>query len=337
MSFYFNKFFKFFNLNGKALIPFILGFGCNVTSIYSTRIISNPKQRESVALISPFISCSARLIVFSLFAITFFHFSAIFIVLSLYMISIFVTIILAFVFKIFSYYKLKTSEIDNIQDISPYRLPKFKTIFRVANYSTKTYIIRAITIILFFSILIWFLSYYPGKSGIHSSFLYYLKYPLQYLMYPLGFAGCWILLVAIIPGIIAKEITVAALALLYGSTISQSHVSLLSNLQNTISASFIQLLPNHWFNSDVINVSSNNNWLQIKLKSDLTKNTQYPLLAAYSYCSFILLTIPCITTLSAIKHEFGNYVMIKSILLGFFVPYFVAMIVYNVPALILRL
>ncbi len=330
-------------LNGKSIVPFVLGLGCNVASIYATKTIKDKKIRKRTALLSPFMSCSARIVVFSLFANLFFGTNAGLIVFSLYLLGIFAVIIFGFIWTLFN--KKEAKQIAyNASIIAPYNLPNWKVVYRSANINASGYVKRAASVILLFSIFIWTLNYFPIHNAIKNpdkSLLAQLRYVLQPIFTPLGFGLIWPLAVAIIPSIIAKETTVSALALLIIPTVSlhkQAHPSFSHDFLNTFIQSFSNLLPNHWFGgSGVFDISHDNalgNGIISFFKNQNINPKLYGLIG-YSYMSFMLLTIPCVTTLGAIKHEFGWKTMLQSIFIGIATPYIVSLLIFQIGKLII--
>lgn len=156
VSFLLDGFFSRFGMNGKSIIPLILGFGCNVGSIYATRTIANPTEKKITAMISPFISCSARLVVFALFTSIFFNTFGGLIIFSLYLLGVFVAFSLAFGFAFV--HKLvhgkSETQADKLYDLPKYKIPKFLLIIRLTNFSVKNYSKRVFKIILLFTLFI---------------------------------------------------------------------------------------------------------------------------------------------------------------------------------------
>lgn len=203
-------------LNGKALIPLVIGFGCNVPGVMATRAIEQPKERLLTILISPLMSCSARLAVFALFVGMFFQreYQAI-VLLSLYVLGVVVAIIVA---KLFSSFVLKNDESVFILELPPYRLPHFKTLLLSTWDKGKGFVKKAGTFILAGSIIIWLLGYI-GPAGVdvavEDSFIAMIGKFLAPLFIPLGF-GTWQAAATLIPGFLAKEVVVASMKIIYG-------------------------------------------------------------------------------------------------------------------------
>jgi ferrous iron transport protein B len=205
---------EFFGLNGKAFIPMIIGFGCNVPGIMAARSIEQPKERMLTILLTPLMSCSARLAVYSLFAGAFFAKYQALVVLLLYVLGIAVALVLA---KLFSSTVLRGEASVFVIELPPYRLPRAELIFRSTWDKGKGFVKKAGTVIFGGSLLIWLLSY-TGRGGlevpIDQSFLASIGRSVAPLVEPLGF-GTWQAGAALITGFFAKEVVVSTMNILY--------------------------------------------------------------------------------------------------------------------------
>lgn len=201
-------------LNGKAFIPFIIGFGCNVPGIMAARTMEQPKERLITTLLVPFMSCSARLPVYALFAGVFFESNQALVVLSLYLLGVVLTLILA---KIFSKKMLKDEKSVFVVELPPYRLPQWRTLLLSTWEKGKGFVRKAGTFILGGSVLIWLLSY-AGPGGINvemdDSFLAMIGGLFAPLLAPLGF-GTWQAGASLITGFMAKEVVVSTMNIIY--------------------------------------------------------------------------------------------------------------------------
>lgn len=201
-------------LNGKAFIPFIIGFGCNVPGIMAARSMEQPRERLVTSLLVPFMSCSARLPVYALFAGVFFSSNQALIVLSLYALGIVLTLILA---KLFTKMLMKDEQSIFVVELPPYRMPQWRTLFRSTWEKGKGFVRKAGTLILGGSVLIWLLSYMgPGGFNVDMdhSFLAKLGGILAPVLAPLGF-GTWQAGASLVTGFLAKEIVVSTMNIIY--------------------------------------------------------------------------------------------------------------------------
>lgn len=220
-------------LNGKAFIPFIIGFGCNVPAVMSARSIEQPKDRLLTTLLIPLMSCSARLPVYALFAGVFFQSHQALVVLSMYVLGIAMALLLC---KVFSAYLLKNEASVFIVELPPYRLPQGRSLMRGTWEKGKGFLRKAGTLILGGSVLIWLLSYSgPGGFGVDmdNSFLAKIGGLMAPLLAPLGF-GTWQSGSSLLTGFLAKEIVVSTMNIIY-------HVPNMEGLQGQIALSFTPL------------------------------------------------------------------------------------------------
>lgn len=220
-------------LNGKAFIPFIIGFGCNVPAIMAARSIEQPKDRMLTTLLMPLMSCSARLPVYLLFAAVFFPARQAAAVLVMYVMGVVFALILC---KLFSRYLFKNESSVFIIELPPYRMPQFKTLGRSTWEKGKGFLRKAGTIILAGSVIIWLMSY-AGPSGLNvemdHSFLAKFGGLIAPLLSPLGF-GTWQAGSTLVPGFLAKEVVVSTMNIIY-------HAPDAAGLENQISQVFSPL------------------------------------------------------------------------------------------------
>jgi ferrous iron transport protein B len=268
-------------LHGKSFIPLIMGFGCNVPAILSTRTIENRNSRMITMLITPLMSCSARLPVYLLLVGTFFPHNAGLVLFCLYFLGISMAILMARLFKRFLFHR---EEMPFVMELPPYRMPTFKSISRHMWDKSAQYLKKMGTVILLGSIIIWFLGYFPQdktynrthseKSRIEQQENSYIGQIGKFItpaFSPLGFN--WKMNVSIVSGVAAKEIVVSTLSVLY-----------LGNQQSSSA-------------------------LGSRLKAD-TYDNGAPVFngaVALSFMVFVLLYFPCIATITAIKNESGTW------------------------------
>lgn len=209
-----DRFLEKVGLNGKAFIPMIIGLGCNVPGVMATRTIEQPKERLITLLITPLMSCSARLPVYALFAAMFFSKHQGLVVFSLYFLGIFIALIIA---KILSSTILKNESSLFVIELPPYHVPHARTLLRSTWDKGKGFIKKAGTFIFAGSVIIWLLSY-TGPGGfdvaIDDSFLAMIGGLFAPLLIPLGF-GTWQAAAALITGFMAKEVVVSTMNIIY--------------------------------------------------------------------------------------------------------------------------
>lgn len=220
-------------LNGKAFIPFIIGFGCNVPAIMAARSIEQPKDRMLTTLLLPLMSCSARLPVYLLFAAVFFPAQQATAVLAMYVMGVVFALILC---KLFSKHLFKNESSIFIIELPPYRMPQLKTLGRSTWEKGKGFLRKAGTIILAGSVIIWLMSY-AGPGGFNvdmdHSFLAGFGGWIAPLLQPLGF-GTWQAGSTLVPGFLAKEVVVSTMNIIY-------HAPDAAGLESQLSAVFTPL------------------------------------------------------------------------------------------------
>ncbi len=211
-AFIMDKFMHKLGLHGKSFIPMLIGFGCNVPAIMATRTLSNEKDRIITAFIVPFMSCSARLPVYVLFAGAFFPGKENVVVFSLYVLGVLVGIITAWIFNRFVF---KGRESLLIMEMPPYRLPSLRVVLKFSYLRTWEFVKKAWTVILGAVVLIWLLASLPMgvEYGSEASFLGRIGKALAPVFRPAGF-GFWQAGVALLFGIVAKEVVVGTLGTL---------------------------------------------------------------------------------------------------------------------------
>ena len=205
-------------LHGRSFVPMLMGFGCNVPAIMAARDIQNPKDRVLTMLMVPFMSCSARLPVYMLFVDTFFANHKALVMISLYAIGICLSVLFAFVMKKTPWFR--QDDDDSVNELPEFRLPKARVTAvhiweRVADYLQKI-----CTVILWASIIIWALEYFPSQdlNDLENSYLASIGKAVSPILEPLGFD--WKMSVCLLTGLPAKEAIVSTLAILYDGDIA---------------------------------------------------------------------------------------------------------------------
>ncbi|MBQ3684129.1 MAG: ferrous iron transport protein B, partial [Methanomicrobium sp.] len=201
-------------LPGKAFIPMLSGFGCNVPGFMATRTIEDEKDRLLTLLVTPFMSCGARLPIYVLFAGVFFAANAGEVIFSMYLLGIVIAIVSAFIFKRTLF---KGDPAPFIMEMPPYRIP---TLFAALEHMWsrgELYLRKAGTFILIGAIFVWALASFPVgvEYGSQESYAGALGTAIQPIFEPLGFD--WKISVALIFGFVAKEVVVGSLGVLYGA------------------------------------------------------------------------------------------------------------------------
>jgi len=214
-AFVMDRFMHALGLHGKSFIPMLLGFGCNIPGIMAARTLESRKDRILTILVNPLMSCSARLPVYTLFASAFFPENQGLVVFSLYILGIILAIFVAKVFK-HIFFKGEVSPL--VMELPPYRVPTIRNVLLSMWTRSSLFVKKAGTIIFLAVVLVWFLSSLP--LGVEyaggNSLIGKLGKILAPLFKPAGF-GFWQAAVALLFGILAKEVVVGTLGTLYGA------------------------------------------------------------------------------------------------------------------------
>ncbi len=310
-------------LPGRAFIPLVLGFGCNVPAVYATRTLESFADRVRTALAIPFMACSARLPVFVLFAAVFFRERAALVVFALYLLGLAVGLFTAWLLGRFGHLKPSTG----VMELPPYRLPQPRVLLRQAHARTMSFVKGATGPILAAMVLIWALLHLP-PGPLEQSLYARVAGALAHLFAPLGLDD-WRLVGALIPGFIAKEVVVGALgvsflgsappaALGFWAGLGQLAAALLAALKGTLAALFALLgLP-------ALGVAGGGPAaLQAALKGAVSAK------AALAYLVFVLLYTPCVATLLALRQELGRRWTAFAVGYQLSVAYLLALLVFR--------
>ncbi|NLL00705.1 MAG: ferrous iron transport protein B [Clostridiales bacterium] len=256
-------------LSGRAFIPMLLGFGCTVPAIMASRSLENIQDRRKTILITPFMSCSARLPIYVLFSQMFFKDNAMLVAYSMYVIGILVAIIVAYIINKNTNSKKSNSLLIELPD---YKSPNARTILIYVWEKVKEYLTKAGTTIFAASVIIWFILNF-GPNGMvadmSESFGAIIGKALAPILRPAGL-GMWQVVVALIAGIAAKEIVVSSFGILFG-------ISNISSIEGMTGLS--QLLGGIGFGA----------------------------MNAYALMVFCLLYIPCAATIGVIQREMRSW------------------------------
>jgi ferrous iron transport protein B len=293
VAFVMDRLFRHLGLSGKSFIPLLMGFGCSVPALMASRTLDSEKDRKITMMITPFMSCGAKLPIYAMFAATLFADSnKTLIVFSIYMLGLVVAILSALLLSKFAF-KGETSSF--IMELPQYRFPTFKSVLIHGWEKVKGFAIKAGTIIFASTVLIWLLSNFNfgGMCDMEESFLASIGNAIKFIFIPLGF-GDWRASVGVVTGWIAKENIVATFGQLFGQISDQA-------VLDSIMAGE-QALPE-------------------------IKDVFSPV-AAFSYMAFNLLCMPCFAAVGAIKREMGSWKWtLRAVGFQMLVAYIVALII----------
>lgn len=291
-------------LHGKSFIPLLIGFGCNVPAIMATRTLESRRERLLTMLITPFMSCSARLPVYILMVSAFFPVNQGLVLLSVYVIGIVVAILTALLLKKLMFHKVSDPF---VMELPPYRMPTLRnTLFHMWNKAGQ-YLKKMGTIILFASVLIWALGYYPHHSEydkqspeqMENSYIGRIGKAVEPVIAPLGFD--WKMGVSIITGLAAKEIVVSSMGILYHVPDAEENTQTLAeNLRHQKNAAGVSV---------------------------------FTPLVAYCFMLFVLIYFPCMAVIAAIRKEAGGRWAYFTIFYTTSLAWIVAFCVYQIGSL----
>lgn len=218
VAFIMDKLMRKMGLSGKAFIPMIVGFGCTVPAIMSARTLESEKDRKLTALLVPLMSCGARLPVYAVFAAIFFPKNASLVVTFLYFLGIILAFILGIIFKKTIF---KNDEEPFIIEIPDYKTPNLTNLLKQVLEKSKSFLIKAGTIIFSMSVVLWFLSNFnfTGMVDMDDSLLATIGNFMAPIFKPIGF-GSWQSSVSLLTGLLAKESVVASMEVVYAGDLS---------------------------------------------------------------------------------------------------------------------
>ncbi|MFN4131653.1 MAG: ferrous iron transport protein B [Caldimicrobium sp.] len=276
-------------LHGQSLIPLILGFGCNVPALLATRTLQNKFDRLLVMAMIPFMSCQARLVVFSFFALTFFTYPTL-LILSLYILGIFFAFLTGLVLR----KTLFKSELTHfLMDLPPYRFPSLNILFRITWSHTKNFLVRAGTIIFAISVFIWFLLHLPpGERELENTLAGKIGKVLTPLFEPIGL-GDWRITTSLIPAFLARE-------------------AILSNMAVILK---------------VEGIEGEEELAKTPFREEIKK--VLPKESVFSFLIFVLIYNSCVATFVTMWKEGSRNLALSFLLYSFFLAWILAWIIYH--------
>jgi ferrous iron transport protein B len=280
-------------LHGKSFIPLIMGFGCNVPAVLSTRTIESRRSRLVTMLILPMMSCSARLPIYVMITGSFFalRYRSL-IMLSLYVIGILMAVIIS---RLFTKFLVKGEDTPFVMELPPYRFPTWKAIIRHTWEKGKQYLKKMGGIILVASIIVWALGYFPHNEQLtpqaqqEQSYIGHIGKAIEPVFRAQGFD--WKLDVGLVAGIGAKEIVASTMGVLYSN-----NENIAENGDDNVTDGKYETLRKEM----TADLAKANNLSPQEAKPVVT-------LIAYCFLLFVLLYFPCIATIAAIKGETGSW------------------------------
>lgn len=293
VAFVMDRIFRKFGLSGKSFIPLLMGFGCSVPALTASRTLESDKDRKITMMVTPFMSCGAKLPIYLMFVATLFSSSnRTAIIFSIYILGMVMAVISALILNKFMF---KAENSGFIMELPKYRIPSLKSVGIHAWEKVKGFAIKAGTIILFSTILIWFLSNFnmSGMCDMEESFLATIGNSIAWIFAPLGFND-WRASVGVVTGWIAKENIVATFGQLFAGVTDESVIKAIGAGEQALPA----------------------------IGDVFTK------VSAFSYMAFNLLCMPCFAAVGAMRREFGSIKWtLKAIAFQMVTAYVIALII----------
>jgi ferrous iron transport protein B len=217
IAFVMDKLMRKIGLSGRSIVPMLMGFGCTVPAIMSARTLASGRDKKMTVLLTPFMSCGAKVPVYVLFTAAFFASHQALVMMSLYVIGVLLAVLTGFVM---SRTLFRGAPVPFVLELPNYRFPSVKTVLLLMWDRGRDFVYRAFTFILAATVIIWFLQYFDVRLNpveeITDSMLAYLGRLLAPIFAPLGL-GDWRISTALVTGFSAKEVVVSTLAVLTGA------------------------------------------------------------------------------------------------------------------------
>lgn len=336
-AFVVDKAMRVLGLPGKAFVPMIVGFGCNVPAIMAARTLDSERDRLLTVMMSPFMSCSARLAIYAVFVAAFFPSGGQNVVFSLYLIGILMAVLTGFILRKTAF-QGKASPL--ILELPAYHRPSWARLWKETSLRLRHFVIRAGRLIIPVCLILGGLNALTISGGLSSgdastqSILSLFGQALTPLFSPMGLhQDNWPATVGLLTGMLAKEVVVGSLNSLYAQLgqlgpVSNLHFDFWSSMQAALWS-----IPENFSRLGTAFI----NPLSASLPSGEVSQSVYGMMVqrfdgkvgAYSYLLFILLYIPCVSTMAVIRQEANSKLMWFSIAWSLFVAYAAAVFFYQ--------
>lgn len=224
VAFVMDKLLRKIGLSGRSIVPMLIGFGCTVPGVMASRILPSERDRKMTILLTPFMSCSAKLPIYAFFTAAFFPGKGAVVMIGLYVLGIVTGILTAFLMKNTAF---KGEPVPFVMELPSYRMPGFRNVWQLLWDKAKDFLQRAFTVIFIATIIIWFLQTFDIHMNVvadsKDSLLAGISGVIAPVFIPLGF-GDWRISTALITGFMAKESVVSTISVLFGSTAELSGI-----------------------------------------------------------------------------------------------------------------
>lgn len=303
VAFSLNDIFTKVGLNGKSVYTLLMGFGCSTSACMTARAVDDKNLKIKTAMLSPYMSCSAKLPIYTILGSAFFGASNVFVIFLMYMLGVVVALLLSVFYE---KHFLKSEPTHFILEFPKYRKTSLNRLVQIGFDAFKQFTVRIGSVLFSVNIIVWVLSSFSfGFSFVkvsgESSILEVLSKVITPIFAPLGF-GNWGATSALLTGLIAKEMIVSTIAMINGVGITGEDYMLNISKSLTLPQSVISFSP----------------------------------ASTLSFMVFCLLYSPCLSTISVLKKEIGKKWLLISILVQFLVAYVISLIVYSSVTIILN-
>lgn len=218
VAFIMDKLLRKLGLSGRSIVPMLIGFGCSVPGVMASRTLSSERDRRMTILLTPFMSCSAKVPIYAFFSAAFFPKHAALVMIGLYFVGIFIGVLMALIFKKTLF---KGEPVPFVMELPNYRMPGAKNVMQLLWEKAKDFLLKAFSIIFLATIFIWFMQNFDIRLNVvkdsKDSILAAIASWISPIFVPLGF-GDWRITTAVLTGVMAKESVVSTISILFGST-----------------------------------------------------------------------------------------------------------------------
>ncbi len=330
IAFIMDRFMHKLGLHGKGMIPLLLGFGCNVPAVMATRTLENKRDKLLVMAMIPFMSCPARLVVFSFFAVLFFAHPAV-VIFGLYFLGIAIGLLTAFILRRTAY-RGRLSHF--VMELPPYRIPRLRTVLQIVWVQVKSFLYRAGTVIFAASVVIWILLNTPPnlKSQSDSAAAYVGK-AITPVLAPIGIKD-WRISTSLIPAFLAREIVLSSMGTIYSVNAQKKSTEFhfIPELENQVkqlgeaTKSAFESLVTPGLQS--MQTEEGDQGLRNVIRSSFTPAS------ALSFMIFLLLYTSCLATVAVMAREGGKKFAYLFLVYSFVIAWGVAFVVYHIGILV---
>lgn len=336
-AFVVDKAMRAMGLPGKSFVPMIVGFGCNVPAIMAARTLDSERDRLLTVMMSPFMSCSARLAIYAVFVAAFFPTGGSSVVFSLYLIGIVAAVFTGFLLR---KTHLKGQASPLILELPAYHKPSLKRLCKETSLRLKFFIFRAGKLIIPICVLLGGLNAITLSGGINSmdasaqSLLSLIGQWLTPLFAPMGITqDNWPATVGLLTGMLAKEVVVGTLNALYAQSapigdVAAAHFNLWGSMASALWSIPHNLMQLGGALLNPIAASAADNELSNSLYGIMAQRFDGQI-GAYAYLLFVLLYIPCVSTMAVIRQEANKRLMWVSVVWSFVIAYTAAVLFYQ--------